>query len=187
MSYTALLDANVLIPARVRDVLLTLADADLYRPLWSQPILTEVRRNLPPSMDDSARDRLMEVMRAAFPEAMVLFPEGIELRAIELVNAKDQHVVTAAVFGHADVVVTEDSGFRSEGARLHTMPGLDFQGCAEFTAYAVDVDRDTAAQALRRMLGQRWATPDDSDSWPRFLAWVRHQGWSGTASLLEKQ
>ena len=33
--YTAVLDANVLYPAMLRDVLLSLADADLYSAKWS--------------------------------------------------------------------------------------------------------------------------------------------------------
>ena len=33
--FTALLDANVLYPFLIRDVLLSLAEAGLYRPLWT--------------------------------------------------------------------------------------------------------------------------------------------------------
>ena len=38
---TALLDANVLYPAGLRDFLLRLADQYLYRPLWSATIHEE--------------------------------------------------------------------------------------------------------------------------------------------------
>jgi hypothetical protein len=38
---SALLDANVLYPFLVRDVLLSLADAGLYRPLWTDKINDE--------------------------------------------------------------------------------------------------------------------------------------------------
>nr|WP_218162028.1 PIN domain-containing protein [Mycobacterium malmoense] len=41
-----LLDACVLVPYELADFLLRLADADLYEPLWSEEILTEVDRNL---------------------------------------------------------------------------------------------------------------------------------------------
>lgn len=46
MRYTALLDANVLIPYTLTDVLLRLAEAGLYRPLWSTTILAEAERTL---------------------------------------------------------------------------------------------------------------------------------------------
>lgn len=39
--YTALLDANVLYPALLRDVLLSLAHADLYSAKWSAHIRAE--------------------------------------------------------------------------------------------------------------------------------------------------
>ncbi len=46
MRYAALLDANVLVPYTVTDVLLRLAEAGLYRPLWSAAILAEAERTL---------------------------------------------------------------------------------------------------------------------------------------------
>lgn len=187
MSFTAVLDAVVLVRARERDVLLTLAEANLYRPLWSERILEEVRRHLPDSMDDAARDRLRDAMARAFPEAVVPVPADLDFEALARINAKDRHVVQAAVFGHADVVVTEDAGLREEGQGLGEpwVSRLDFQGCGEFTANAVGVDPDVAAAALDGMLAQRWRLGDDR--WPRFLAWMRRQGWAVTADQLEQQ
>lgn len=185
MSFTAVLDAHVLVPARVRDVLLTLAEADLYRPLWSERILDEVCRHLPDSMDGAARDRLLKAMAAAFPEAVVPVPTGLRFDELARINAKDQHVVQAAIFGHADVVVTDDAGVRREGQGLGEpwVSRLDFQGCGEFTAYAVGVDPEIAAAALDDMLARRWRLGDDR--WPRFVAWMRRQGWAITADQLE--
>lgn len=39
--FTVILDANVLYPFLVRDVLLSLAAAGLYRPRWSRDIMDE--------------------------------------------------------------------------------------------------------------------------------------------------
>lgn len=41
-----MLDACVLLPYQLADLLLRLADAELYEPLWSDAILDEVERNL---------------------------------------------------------------------------------------------------------------------------------------------
>lgn len=62
--YTAVLDANVLYPALLRDVLLSLADADLYSAKWSVHIREEWTRSL-------LRDRPgMEAQIAAAAQAM---------------------------------------------------------------------------------------------------------------------
>jgi hypothetical protein len=44
--YTAILDANVLYPALLRDLLLSLAHADLYSAKWSADIRDEWSRSL---------------------------------------------------------------------------------------------------------------------------------------------
>ena len=46
MPFVALLDANVLYTAYLRDLLLRLAQASVYQPRWSAEILDEVARNV---------------------------------------------------------------------------------------------------------------------------------------------
>ena len=125
MSFTAVLDAHVLVPARVRDVLLTLAEADLYRPLWSERILDEVCRHLPDSMDGAARDRLLKAMAAAFPEAVVPVPTGLrfdELARINAVTAAEIDAYTAVRFKahdpNGDGVITRGEAAQLEKADL---------------------------------------------------------------------
>jgi len=110
MGFLAVLDANVLLPAPLRDALLRLAEADLYVPKWSERILAEVARNLVESgrTDAGRAARVTETMRAAFPEAMV--PESL-IAAIEPVmtnDPKDRHVLAAAVGVGAEVVVSHN-------------------------------------------------------------------------------
>lgn len=73
MGFQVVLDANVLLPAPLRDTLLRLAEADLYVPKWSERILAEVTKNLVESgrTDAERAARVTETMAAAFPEAMV--------------------------------------------------------------------------------------------------------------------
>ena len=106
MPVPALLDACVLLPYQLCDLLLRLAEADLYRPLWSADILDEVERNLVGSFGKSphqARRRIQQ-METAFPQATV--EDYANLTAVMTTHPKDQHVAAAAVRGGAAVIVT---------------------------------------------------------------------------------
>lgn len=101
-----MLDANVLIPIRLTDLLLRLAEAETYRPLWSDQVLGEVERNLPRVTGVSARhaQRRVDTMRAAFPDALVT---GFEPLIEDMTNdPKDRHVLAAAVRANAEIIVT---------------------------------------------------------------------------------
>lgn len=103
-----LLDACVLFPAYLRDTLLSTAEAGLYIPYWSQKILDEALGNLVLKGKISAEKaiNLEEVMKAAFPEAMVQVPAEIE--EVMTNDPKDRHVLAAAVVARADVIVTNN-------------------------------------------------------------------------------
>lgn len=184
MTLTAVLDANVLVPARIRDVLLSLAAAGLYRPVWSSPILDEMVRHLPTSVSAEASRRLQSTLAEVFPEASVTWPSGYWFDALGDVNEKDRHVLQAAAIAHAEVVVSEDQGLQREWNGGDIRPAIEIQGCAAFTAYAVDTDVVQAREALVAMVA-RWA-PTERDPVPRLGAWMRRQGWAMTADLIEQ-
>lgn len=74
MPFSALLDANVLVPNALRDTLLRVAEADLYRPLWSQDILAETRRTilrLRPDVNPGRLDAMFAGMNDVFSDALV--------------------------------------------------------------------------------------------------------------------
>jgi len=112
---TVVLDANVVVMAALRDTLLRAADADLYRPVWSEDILAEVERTLVAkgmTTDTHAR-LLLDVMGAAFPDVAVT---GYRARLPHMTNdPKDRHVLAAAVAAGAQVIVTTNlKHFRAE-------------------------------------------------------------------------
>lgn len=105
-----LLDACVLLPYQLADLLLRLAEVDMYEPLWSEEILTEVERNLVEKFDVSPEkaSRRLAHMRSAFPNALV---EGYEALMPAMTNhPKDRHVAAAAVRGGAALIVTANLG-----------------------------------------------------------------------------
>ena len=70
MAFPAFLDACVLVPIALTDTLLRLAEAETYRPLWSDQVLDEVERNLPKvasSVTLEKASRRVTAMRDAFP------------------------------------------------------------------------------------------------------------------------
>jgi len=108
--FTAFLDANVLVPAALTDVLLRAAEKELYRPRWSQAVLDEaagaVHRARPDLADSRVRARIRE-MNAQFPRALVLRYEHL-IPEVDVPDPGDRHVVAAAATGHADVIVTRN-------------------------------------------------------------------------------
>lgn len=105
MPVRVLLDTCVLYPAYLRDMLLRMAEAELFRPHWSAEILEELRRNLiKAGIPRAAVVRLLGRMSDTFEDADVT---GYE-RLIESMTCdpKDRHVLAAAVHGQAHVLVT---------------------------------------------------------------------------------
>src|SRR5437879_5512278 len=108
--YTVLLDACVLVPISLTDLLLRLAeDPALYSPRWSRDILDEVEHNLHSKFGlskEKARYRIA-CMESAFPEAMVT---GYEPFIGTMENhEKDRHVLAAAVRGKTAAILTSNS------------------------------------------------------------------------------
>lgn len=108
MPYTALLDANVLVPYTLTDILLRLAEAGFFRPLWSTEVLAETERTLAHLYPDVQRSRFhdrLATMDLFFTDAAVTGWEPL-VASIALPDPGDRHVVAAAVVGGADAIVT---------------------------------------------------------------------------------
>ncbi|MCB1354090.1 MAG: PIN domain-containing protein [Rhodobacteraceae bacterium] len=103
----ACLDACVLFPSVMREMLLGAVAAGCFEPVWSERILEEwarATRRLPVGAEAIARAEIGR-MRARWPEAMaVATPEAEAL--ISLPDPDDRHVVAAALAGGADTLVT---------------------------------------------------------------------------------
>jgi predicted nucleic acid-binding protein len=142
--FRVVLDANVLFPFTLRDTLLRAAEAGIYQLYWSEAILEEVRRNLVATgtTTEEQSARLITVMRAAFPEALV---SGHESLIDSMPNdPKDRHVVAAAVKGGAQVIVT--SNLRD----FRELPdGLEAQSPDEFLCNLLDLEPDGIIARLK--------------------------------------
>ena len=104
----AVLDANVLYPAPLRDYLLQLANLELYNPKWTKEIQEEWIRNLLIKRQDLKRENLIKTQKAmdsAFPDSNITGYEAIT-RSLALPDPKDRHILAAAIRTNADVIVT---------------------------------------------------------------------------------
>ena len=105
---TAFLDANVLYLALLRSILLRLALADLYRPLWSDAVHEEwiaaLLRNRP-ELDRARLLRTRALMEAHLTQAMVTGYEPL-MASLTLPDPDDRHVLAAAIHGNANTIVT---------------------------------------------------------------------------------
>lgn len=103
----AVLDASVLFPGSLRDVLLTTTHTGrLFAPRWSDEILRELTDNLVEEgrMVAARAERLRAAMHGAFPFALV--PSGGRLVACLTNHPKDRHVLETALVAQAEVIVT---------------------------------------------------------------------------------
>lgn len=102
-----LLDANVLYPTVLREILLAVAGRGAFTPLWSPRILEEwalAARRLEPAGEAIARGEIAR-LTAKWPKASVTPREG-DLARLWLPDPADVHVLAAAIAGHADLIVT---------------------------------------------------------------------------------
>lgn len=141
-----LLDACVLVPQLLNDLLLRIAAEGCYHPLWSSEILDELHRTLVgtlaiPAERASAR---VELMRSAFPHASIDDYQGLidDLHT----DRKDRHVLAAAIRGGASLIVT---------ANLRHFPtaalepfGVKALHPDEFLCECLDADPDAVLMAV---------------------------------------
>jgi hypothetical protein len=146
----AVLDANVIYPAFLRDVLLRLAASGLYQPHWTARIHDEWIRNVirdRPDLSPAAFMRIRAAMDAHFPGALVTGYEQLETR-FGNVDAGDRHVAAAALMADATRIITLNlKHFPARALRVH---GILPVHPDEFVVQLLRGDEVTARGALDR-------------------------------------
>ena len=107
-AFTVVYDACVLYPADMRDFLMRLATAGLFRAKWTDRIHEEWIGNLLAKRSDLSRSRLertRDKMNGAVEDCLVTGYERFE-KTICLPDENDRHVVAAAIKARADAIVT---------------------------------------------------------------------------------
>lgn len=102
-----LIDACVLYPTVLRELVMGWASTGAFTPLWSERILEEWRRA---AARYSERDQVIAegeiaLLKAQYPEAAVSYDTALEER-LHLPDPDDVHVFAAAIAGQADALLT---------------------------------------------------------------------------------
>lgn len=181
--YTALLDANVLYPAPMRDLFMQLAVMDLFAAKWTAEIHREwieaLLRN-EPHRERAALERTRELMDRATRDCLVTGYESL-LPAFSLPDPHDRHVIAAAVAGHCDVIVTQN-GKHFPRAALDPF-GIEAQHPDEFLCNQFSVAPALFCAAAGRVRG-RLNNPPYSVS--EYLDTLARQGLVVTAAQLKR-
>ena len=148
-----MLDACVLYPTVMREVLLGCAKANLYHPRWSARILEEWARaavKLGPEQEAVARGEVV-VLQGRWTEAMVPVRQGLEER-LWLPDPNDVHVLASAIAGSCDGIVTMNA--KDFPRNLLAEEGLERVDPDGFVMRLFDKAPHTVAGVVRDVVGE---------------------------------
>ncbi|NKB16026.1 MAG: transposase [Sphingomonadales bacterium] len=169
MKPTALLDANVLYSATLRGVLMQLASAGAFRPLWTERIHDEWVAALARDRPDipSARiTRTRSMLVAHLADAMVRGYEDL-IDGLTLPDPDDRRVLAGAIRGGAEMVVTCNV---RDFPRSAVVPhGIVVLSPDAFVTGLMADDLDTVARALASDRGRLANPPLSGDAYQQTL------------------
>jgi predicted nucleic acid-binding protein len=143
------LDACVLYPASVRDLLLRLALTDLFRARWTDRIHDEWIGGLLKQRQDLSKaqlERTRDLMNQAVPNCLVAAYESL-IDGLRLPDPDDRHVLAAAIRCQAGVIVTYNLKHFPEKALAPY--GIEAQHPDEFVSHLFDLDPGAVCAAVR--------------------------------------
>ena len=178
----AVLDACVLYPPALRDLLMWLAVVNAYEPRWSDEIHAEWIRNVladRPDITSAQLERTRRLMDAIDPGSLV---SGFEARipALCLPDENDRHVLAAAIEARASVIVTFNlSDFPRGALSPHGVRALHPD------AFLVSLIRHDPSRFVRGVGSHRASLRNPPKSKDEYLASLRDLRLSSTARHLE--
>jgi hypothetical protein len=157
-----LIDACVLYPTVMREVVLGVAAQGLFEPRWSPRILEEwarAARKIGPQGETIARGEIAAI-NARFPNAEIQVRQGLEER-LWLPDPNDIHVLAAAIGSSCDAVMTVNAkdfprNILAEEGLSRIDPDGFLIGLAAAHPEAVQVVGQAVLAEARRLSGEEW-------------------------------
>jgi hypothetical protein len=179
--FIAVLDACVLYPVPIRDLLLNLAYFDLYTPKWTDKIQEEWTRNLlinRPDLSSLQLQKTADAMNIAFPDSNVTNYESI-ITSVNLPDSGDCHVLAAAIRCSAEVIVTANiKDFPNE--YLSTFD-VEAQHPDFFISNLIDLNQEKALEAFQQQVSNLRKPPFTE---MQVLETLKKVGLEGTSKKL---
>ena len=161
--FIAILDACVLYPAPVRDILLSLAAIGLFQPKWTDEIKEEWVRNLLEKRKDLKRGQLartVAAMNKAFRYANVTDYDDL-IPSLQLPDEDDRHVLASAIKSEANVILTFNlKDFPDK--TLETFQ-LKAQNPDDFILELFEQSKGVVCEAIKRMISRLQNPPKTKD------------------------
>ena len=122
------LDACVIYPAPIRDLLLSLADVGLFKPFWSDEINLEWGRNLLIKRPDISPIKIaatVQAMNDSFPDANIKQDKSI-ISHLNLPDLNDLHVLATAISSDSSYIITFNlKDFPNDQLRQFSIKAID--------------------------------------------------------------
>lgn len=178
---TAVLDACVLYPAPLRDLLLHLALEDLFQPRWTEAIHEEWMRAVLETRPDLRREQLertRDLMNAHAADSLVVGYEEL-IPGLDLPDPADRHVLAAAIHCGAEAIITFNlKHFPAAALATH---GISAIHPDEFVGKLLDAAPLEVCAAARR---QRLSLKRPPKTVDEFLETLGRQGLPTTVQRL---
>jgi hypothetical protein len=179
----AVLDASVLYPASIRDLLMRLAADGLFQPKWTEQIHQEWMENLlkdRPDLTPEQVERTRELMNRHGGDWRVPAYKHL-IPAISLPDADDRHVAAAAIAGGAQCIVTLNlRHFPPAVLKEHPVTAIHPD---DFACSLLEAAPETFVRAVRRHRGSLRNPPRTARE---HLEALRHAGLPRLAERLEQ-
>lgn len=179
--FKATLDACVLYPAPLRDLLLWLADAQLYKPFWSEEINHEWVRNLlinRPDLREESLKGTIAAMNEAFPDANTTSYSTL-IEILELPDKDDRHVLAAAIRNNSDVIVTVN--VKDFPQDIVSVYDIEVQTPDYFISNLIDLNEKAALKAFQNQVKYLRNPPQSGE---QVLATLEKNGLTETCKKL---
>jgi predicted nucleic acid-binding protein len=182
--YTVILDACVLYPAPLRDLLIELASTDLFRAKWTTRIhdewISALLHNRPELSEERLRNHTVARMNDAVLNSLVSGYEELEV-SLELPDMNDRHVLAAAIHAKCDAIVTFNlRDFPREQLERYDIELLHPDDFLHFQYDLGKADVVTSVQRIRQRLRKPALTAHE------YLHLLEAQGLPKTAAALRK-